>query len=407
MRVGGWIWGLLVGLVVWGSLAEAQQNAGLPVVPPEQFAILPWGRTPPDPAALQELRQAGFNLAGFVPPDGLDAVAAAGLKAIVSDPSTNVGDSEAALSEPEIAQRVKALTDRVGGHPAVFGYYLRDEPGPQIFPGLARWSAAFRAAAPSAWPYINLLPNYASDRQLGGDYEQYVERFVTTVNPPFLSYDNYPVMEDGSLRESYFENLEVIRAAALRHNVPFWSIILSNAHYDYAEPTQASLNLQAYAALAYGARGISYYTYFTPPVGNYRLGPIDQLGSKTPTWDLVRRLNLLLLKMAPTYIQLTSVNVFHHPKVPHGAHGLRSSPFLVDLSGGNLLAGEFVGPGGRPAVLVVNKDLRRSTSFGVRFKLAGPVWMVNSYTGRLQPWDGGNVWLAPGQGILLLLGPIN
>jgi hypothetical protein len=54
--------------------------------------------------------------------------------------------------------------------------------------------------------------------------------------------------------------------------------------------------------------------------------------------------------------------------------------------------------------MVVNKDLRRSTSFGVRFKAAGPIQMVNSYTGQTHAWESGNAWLAPGQGILLLIG---
>ena len=397
--------GLLIAVLICASTAGAQSDAVPPDVPPELFAILPWGRTPADPAVLQEIRRAGFNLAGFVAADGLDAVSAAGLKAIVSDPTVRVGDAEAALSDAEIAQRVKALTDRVGAHPGRFGYYLRDEPAPRVFPGLARWSAAFRAAAPGAWAYVNLLPNYASAEQLGGGtYEQYVEGFARTVNPPFLSYDNYSLMEGGALREGYFENLEVIRAAALRHGVPFWSIVLSNAHYGYAEPTQASLNFQVFTALAYGARGISYYTYFTPTVGNYRLAPIDQLGQKTPTWDLVRRLNFQLLELAPTYLQFRSVNVFHHPEVPRGCRGLPSGRVIAALSGGNLLVGELEGPDGRPAALVVNKDLHRSTRFEVRFKSAGQIWTANPYTGLVQPWDERSAWLAPGQGILLLLG---
>jgi hypothetical protein len=115
--------------------------------------------------------------------------------------------------------------------------------------------------------------------------------------------------------------------------------------------------------------------------------------------------NLQILKLAPIYTQLRSVNVFHHPQVPRGGRGLGSSKFLAELNGGNLMAGEFEGPGGRPVVMVVNKDLHRSTAFEVRFKSAGPIQMVNSYTGQTQAWEGENMWLAPGQGMLLFLGP--
>ena len=111
---------------------------------PEAFAILPWGWTPGDPDALREIRTCGFNLAGFVAPGHLDLVREAGLKGIVSDSSIQVGDAEAGLDEAEIDRRAAALVQRVGKHPAVFGYYLKDEPGARFFPGLGRWVEALR-----------------------------------------------------------------------------------------------------------------------------------------------------------------------------------------------------------------------------------------------------------------------
>jgi len=41
-----------------------------------------------------------------------------------------------------------------------------------------------------------------------------------------------------------------------------------------------------------GARGISHFTCFTPISGNYRLAPADQFGNKTPTWEMLRNVNL-------------------------------------------------------------------------------------------------------------------
>ncbi len=42
---------------------------------------------------------------------------------------------------------------------------------------------------------------------------------------------------------------------------------------------------------------------------NYRLGPIDQFGHKTPTWDWLRNVNLQIHALAPTLITLRSVNL--------------------------------------------------------------------------------------------------
>ena len=170
-------------------------------------------------------------------------------------------------------------------------------------------------------------------------------------------------------------------------------------------PTDGGLRFQLYTTLAYGGRGISYFTYVAPSTGNYRLAPIDPFGNKTPTWYMLRNVNLQLHRLGPVYLTLRSVNVFHYPDVPEGCSGIRTSRWLKDtIRGGSLLIGEFEGPNGRPFVMVVNKDLHRSTNFHLEFREPGPVQMVNAYTGQFEPWQGENDWLAPGQGMLLCLG---
>lgn len=395
-------------LAVWfllsmGSMTRAADTPAR--VAPEDFAILAWSWIPGDAAVLREIHACGFNIAGFVAPEHLDLVAEAGLTAIVSDESIHVGDSQVDQDESSVGSAVRALVERTAKHPAVFGYYLRDEPNSRMFPALGRYVAAFRQAAPDTRPYVNLFPNYASAGQLGNaTYEEHLEQFVATVKPPFVSYDHYALMEDGSLRDGYFANLEAVRNVALAHQLPFWNIVLSNAHFTYAEPTPAGLRFQAFTTLAYGGRGISYFTYLAPNSGNYRLAPVDQFGNKTPTWDMLRNVNLQIHTLAPTLITLKSVGVFHHPDVPEGCRGLAESQYLAEVTGpGRFLVGEFEGPEGRPFVMVVNKDLQKSTNFAVRFKREGTILQTNSYTGRTARWAGENNWLAAGQGMLLQL----
>ena len=392
--------GLLVSLAAMSSLADE------PRLTPEEFAILPWGRTPGDDKVLREVYDCGFNLAGFVAPDGVDAVGRAGLKCIVSDERITSGVAEGLADEAAVADRVARAVGPLRDHPAVYGWYLRDEPAAGAYDMLAAWSRAVRATAPNHRPYINLFPIYATKQGLGVDtYGQYVDLFATKVRPAFLSYDNYSLMADGSLRDGYFENLEVMRAASLKHGMPFWNIVLSNGHFRYSEPTEAGLRFQMYTTLAYGGRGISYFTYFTPPIGNYRLGPIDPFGDKTPTWHALRRTNLQIHKLGPTYLRLTSVNVFHHPDVPQGCAPIASAKVVGAVGGGDFCVGEFTGPDERPFAMVVNKSLRESCRFSVTFKAPGRVQMVNPYSGGTQAWAGENDWLAPGQGMLLTVEP--
>lgn len=398
---------VLAGLLAVCAVAiPSQSPGGQDRLKPEQFAILPWGHTPGDPEALRGIYDCGFNLAGFVSVEHLDLVKAAGLRGIVMDGSCHVGDAEAQLPDDEINRRVEALVRRVNNHEAAFGYYLRDEPGAGAYPGLGRWVAAYARHAPNALAYINLFPNYASPAQMGvPTYEQYLEDYVRLVKPRFISYDHYALMEDGSLRHGYFQNLEAVRKAALKHNLPFWNIVLSNAHFHYAEPSEAGFRFQAYTTLAYGARGISYFTYFAPAIGNYRLAPVDQFGNRTPTWEMLRSVNLQIHRLGPTYVRLKSVHVFHHPNVPDGCAGINTAVHVAEVRGGDLLVGEFEDEKGVPYALVVNKDLRRSTSFGIRFKRPGKVMMISAYTGQEMSFAGENDWLAPGQGMLLKLAP--
>src|SRR4051794_32793226 len=50
------------------------------------FPVMIWNFAPSDAAELKRIRECGFTVAGFVYPKDLDAVAAAGMKGIVSDP---------------------------------------------------------------------------------------------------------------------------------------------------------------------------------------------------------------------------------------------------------------------------------------------------------------------------------
>lgn len=369
---------------------------------PSEFVITPWGSVPSDLESLKEIRDCGFNLAGFIDPSHLDLVSEVGLQCLVFDRSVHVSDTEAQLDQAEIDKRVEAAVKRVANHKAAYGYVLRDEPGANAFPGLGRYVAAFKKYSPDALAYINLFPNYASPGQMNAPtYEDYLETFVKTVQPKFLSYDHYALMDDGTLRDGYFQNLEAMRKASLKHNLPFWNCVLSCAHFNYAEPTPAGFRFQAYTTLAYGGRGLSYFLYAGSHTGNYRLSPIDPFGHKTPTWDMLRDVNLQIHRIGPVYVTLKSINVFHHPEVPEGCSGIATSKLLQSVEGGNLLVGEFEGPGGQPYVMIVNKDLHKSTPIEVKFKQEGQILKVNQYSGDTYGFRGEDYWLAAGQGALL------
>ena len=70
------------------------------------------------------------------------------------------------------------------------GWQMKDEPATQDFPSLKTWSDAVASTSPGALRFINILPNYATDKQLNAtDYDDYVQRFVDEVQPDLLCMD--------------------------------------------------------------------------------------------------------------------------------------------------------------------------------------------------------------------------
>lgn len=392
-------------IVTIAVLLIAPQAA--PAAEPEPFfPILAWDMCRSDPGVLKKMKECGITIAGFANPSQMPAVREAGLKAIVADARVSGYDWNN-VDEAAARKNVESLVKEVGrDNAAVFGYYLRDEPPASMFAGLGKVAGLVKEFHPGAWPYINLFPNYATAGQLAAPtYDAYLEKFVEVCHPPIVSYDHYALLDNGALRDEYWANLESMSALSRKHHVPFWNIVLSCAHFTYREPTQADMLFQAYTTLAYGGRGLAYFTYFCPQVGNYRASPIDQFGHETATWRYMQFTNLQVLKLAPTLLHLNHQRTYHFtPAV--GTQAPPADSWVTNAGSPNYLVAEFLHDDGSKYVLIVNKDLTHSGgvhSLAFRTAPAAPVQMVSPYTGQLIPFEGEQRWLAPGAGVLLKL----
>jgi hypothetical protein len=387
-------------VLLWAAVAFAAAS-GTAAEPAPFFPIMAWDGVPNDIAVLKKMHECGLTVAGFAPPAALDACQAAGLKAIVSDARVSGYDWQK-VDAKEARKRVTELIHEVRHHPAVFGYYLRDEPSASFFNGLATVSSVVKEQHPGVWPYINLFPNYADASQLGTTtYDEYVEKFIETCQPPILSYDHYALMEGGSMRGEYFANLESIRRAAVKHKIPFWQIVLSVGCLNYREPSATDMRFQVFTSLAYGARGLAYFKYFTPSAGNYRNGPVDQFGHETPMWHILQHINLQVDKLAPTLLKLTSDRVYHFGSVPAGCSGPNDRS-LVKAIAGPMLVGDFTHTDGGQYIMIVNKDFHGSVVGYPQLRApAKKLEVVSPYDGGLQPFEGEYTWIAPGQGVLI------
>jgi hypothetical protein len=384
----------------------------------ETFAILPWDlpRWSAEPYlsadhGLASLKECGFNTAAFVRPQHLKACEKLGLKCILAP--QEFPTPWRTMTDAQIESTVKKLVDEAHNSPAVIGYFLADEPGEPDFTALGKAVAAVKKLAPGKLAYINLFPDYATLgapdlSQLGtSTYADYLEQFVAQVKPQFISYDNYQIeysqdQKDPARMASYYNNLLTIRRIAMEHDLPFWNIISSNRiRPDTPIPSPANSLLQAYTTLAAGAKGLTWYTYFSP---GYLYCPIDKDGRRTTTWSYIKMVNDQVQVLGPILMSLTSTGVYFTSPQPAASLPALPGGLIQNITAPTpLMIGEFAGDHGERYAMVVNLSLTESLQFKLTPKEANAsIQQVSPVDTSLSPLEPGNaLWLAAGQGVLL------
>jgi hypothetical protein len=256
---------------------------------------------------------------------------------------------------------------------------VRDEPDAALFKDLAVWVRKIQAADPDHFCYINLFPNYATAGQLGSPtYKQHVEDFLKTVPVPFLSFDHYPVTQDGkspaTLRPMWYENLEIISAAARQANLPFWAFALSTRHFNYPTPTLPQLRVQVFSDLAYGAQAIQYFTYWQaggnePPFFD---APVGMDGKRTVTYDRVKQVNAEIRGLSGVFLGSKVLSIGHSgDAIPQGTRKYEPlSPVASLKTNGKPGSGAVVSllaNGDRRFLVMVNRDINAPLSVSIQF----------------------------------------
>ena len=270
-------------LVATGCLLAAVVHAGWNPGEP----VVTYGQGPGGPANgpggarialsdtwLVQLKEGGFNTVWANTPEELDLVAKYGLRAIYFlDPDTMKCRNN--VDDPTSAAQLGERIDRVKNHPALYAYALYDEPPAGDFARLAHMKEWVKRRDPNHASWLNLLPCYARQKQLGVEendkiraYWEHVRLFGEIFRPEFLSYDHYQFKTNGDAPH-YFLNLGIIRQSASAQKIPFWNGLQACTWVpgEAASPTSPripgpdELRYLVYSSAAYGAQGIYYYVY--------------------------------------------------------------------------------------------------------------------------------------------------
>lgn len=262
-----------------------------------------------DDTRFNDIRKAGFNAIMVWPKStpniykALDVAEAHGLKVLIF----NV----------EIEKRPETIVPFIKDHPALWQYILVDEPKMKRWQELHDLQQRIHKLHPEGQCYINLFPNagqWLLDDIGVKSYPEYVKAF-SKIEQPQISYDFYPVRKGGKVSDSqWYATLKDIRSESQRTGKPFWAYILCVPHGPYPMPTLAHLRLQCYVNLAYGAQGISYFSYATPQPtarNDFHDGPLLRNGKRGKTYKLVKKMNAELKPVASLFWQSKVTSIEH------------------------------------------------------------------------------------------------
>src|SRR5262249_37184158 len=148
----------------------------------------------------------------------------------------------------------------------------------------------------------------------------YLSRFNGDPLPaPLISFDKYPFEGPTADFRLYFVQLAIVRDKAAQYSrsyypIPFWSVIQAaprreNGHAAYyGTPTFSQIRWQAYVSVAYGAKGIMYWTLRphddSPSDPGYGASFLRRDGSTNGAlYDSLTKLNAELRALGPALMK--------------------------------------------------------------------------------------------------------
>lgn len=227
---------------------------------------------------------------------------------------------------------------------AFAGYYIMGEALEKNASQLLRWVDFFKQNDPTHIVYYYLRPRNGFNS--ASEYESYVNNFAFNKSTDVLAYNNYPFSKNGSILNIYFYNLDLISKKAGKK--PFWFYVLANSTPYYTDPTEYQLNFCAFCPIAYGAKGIIYFTYETIPEKydlKYGDAIIDKNGNATKKYATVKKINQYISQIiGPVIMNSTRTGTFHN-SIKSDDETLNASqllnPRFLKIDNPNILVGVF------------------------------------------------------------------
>lgn len=382
----------------------------------------PNSNMPVDDAHVKQLKEGGFNVLWAQTKADLDMAAKWGMRALYHLPTAR-GKGWSEETRTKLAKTIAAVKD----HPALCFYHQCDEPPADWFEYLNEDKEFVRSLDPKHPCWVNLLPTYANNRQLGVEgeiisaYWEHVRRFMDVYDPAFTSYDHYQ-LNNGWDTGDYFLNLGIVQQNAAARGIPFMNGVQACTFWPpehFATPSAPripnpdELRYLVYTTLAYGAQGIYYYVYSHP---GHTGSIVSQEGVPDAKYYELRKLNPIFVATARETRGYRMSGAFFKGLCPRGGtpYGARALLRFADGEASaplpekaplrdSVLVTRFDASGRGTRLMVVNLDYRKETSYDVTAPV--PALRFDPETGDWTPLGTRfTLSLVKGGGVLLELG---
>jgi hypothetical protein len=349
---------------------------------PTEILLTVWNVNEPPSSAYAALANEGYNLIPVHENVGLLVQAEAqSLKVLFSHHLIQPNS----LYNPSEKLQLDALIDSIKGSSALAGYFLIDEPSSVYTAGYTALIDYLRERDPTRFALVNLFPIYATAEQMGVDgvtnasqyfkntaglalasksitaYMEYLHRYIEIMRPDVISFDHYGLFPNSD-RSDYFLNLGLVAEMSKKNKVPFINFIQASRFLaDWRMPSPQDMRYLVYTSLAYGAKGIGYYTYWgdSSHEGLYRDGIKSDLASS------VAAINLEISKLSDFLVHLNWLGVQHVTDLPLNECIENKNGAVEVLDSENILIGSFC-ESKKECSIFLAVNLNRSTAQIIR-----------------------------------------
>ncbi len=327
----------------------------------------------------------------------LDECEKSGMRAIVCDARTRYPRLRE-RGEKQFRSDVAAAVSDFGGHPAVFGFHVGDEPDKRNWECAISAYNIVREAAPKRTPFINMFPYWEGFADTVGpespeEYTQLLVEFIQRTKAPLISFDSYgqcAYFDRDYYQNCHIMNFRIFGEAARRTGARLFVSLLSVGHWSYRVPTQDDIRWQIYSAVAHGATGFHWFSFYQGTLdGNYRENPIDLFGRRTRTFEAISYEDRVFLKFFAEKLSQCTWESVRYFGLPQGGFPVLGKDdtlqeIRVIVNETSVAVTRWKDKDGDPAFTFVNMD--RDLPTKLRLTFGGKLAARNC-----------DIWIIPGQ----------